>query len=827
VAGEKILIVDPDTGLLHQIANQVLTPYGYKPLLVDNPDEGVRLILTQSPRLLLLHLPLDSAAQFLQRVSQTGHFVPSILMLEVSLDCIGAVFLRWGVQDYVAQPYAPEDILQAVRRVLGRAIDTVNYQQLTENLSEFNQSLEQRAKQFETLINAGLSGHNPADLDTIFNRVTETALSVTGAETGYLFILDEKTGALRLQAAQNLSRQQAETFQAAIKNSIPWSIIQSGKPILFSGAMSQTTEFKAGYAINSLLNVPLKVDNKTMGVLGVDNQTKNTRFSLVDLRRLTELAEMAATAVVNSHQYAEARREIARYIEDATTLQAVASQLSMVTDFNIGAQLALSLALRATNAEAGVLAWVADEYHNPLLYVLQGNLGQFVSTRSNGSNQEHWWDERALREVIETGQPVLAYDLGHKGNGRDKVYARSRLIIPMRRGNKVVGAINLESAEPNAFSPEDLQFVSSIADQVVIALEGTVLQEKAKMEQERLSLLMEVVDNGVWLVDVDLRLLAQNEAASQMLDWSEGEVIGRLVKQLTPTGDDSSFHLDELLSQAIKHQQRISYNEGIYLTAKNGRAVLVKVRIVPVVREGQAIGAICAFHPSNKGDEQVRFEFANMAAHLLRTPLTTIQASIDSLRSADLNIEEQQLMLDRMREQSQRMREFVKELLEMSRLEAGMVRVFAEPVALSPLLDRVLNMMRTEEPNHQFSLRVANSLPIVAADLAKTELILVNLLRHAVTRCGQAGYIGVEVELETDQVMISISDNGEAIPVAELDRIFAQFYPVDSSSGAMMSTYHLGLYTTKRLIELQNGRIWVESQPGKGSSFSFSLPVWR
>ena len=88
-------------------------------------------------------------------------------------------------------------------------------------------------------------------------------------------------------------------------------------------------------------------------------------------------------------------------------------------------------------------------------------------------------------------------------------------------------------------------------------------------------------------------------------------------------------------------------------------------------------------------------------------------------------------MLDKLREQSQRMREFVKELLEMSRLEAGIVRVYAEPVALSPLIDRVLGLIQYEEPRHKFSLSVANTLPIVAADLAKTELILVNLLRNA------------------------------------------------------------------------------------------------
>jgi signal transduction histidine kinase len=115
----------------------------------------------------------------------------------------------------------------------------------------------------------------------------------------------------------------------------------------------------------------------------------------------------------------------------------------------------------------------------------------------------------------------------------------------------------------------------------------------------------------------------------------------------------------------------------------------------------------------------------------------------------------------------------------------------------------------------------------VAADLAKTELVLMNLLRNGVSRCSNEGHITLEIGAEDDEVIISVADDGEAIPLAQLDRIFAQFYPIDSTNGPVISTYHLGLYSTKRLIELQNGRVWVESQPGKGSRFSFSLPVWR
>jgi signal transduction histidine kinase len=305
------------------------------------------------------------------------------------------------------------------------------------------------------------------------------------------------------------------------------------------------------------------------------------------------------------------------------------------------------------------------------------------------------------------------------------------------------------------------------------------------------------------------------------------EVVGRSVCEFEALNGDSPQGLYRLLHQAIETRQRFSCSDSVSLKTKSGPAVPVNVRIVPVVRDEKVLGAICAFHLSKMSDEHVRFEFANMASHLLRTPLTSIQASVDVLLNSQLDSQEQRAMLDQLREQSQRMREFVKELLEMSRLEAGIVRVYAEPVPLSPLLDRVLSLMRSEEPQHKFSLNGGHILPIVAADLSKTELVLVNLLRNAASRCSDGGHVIVKVETKADEVIISIGDNGEAIPVALLDRIFSQFYPIDSTSGTMMSNYHLGLYSTKRLIELQNGRVWVESLPARGSCFSFSLPIWR
>jgi signal transduction histidine kinase len=250
---------------------------------------------------------------------------------------------------------------------------------------------------------------------------------------------------------------------------------------------------------------------------------------------------------------------------------------------------------------------------------------------------------------------------------------------------------------------------------------------------------------------------------------------------------------------------------------------------MPLVRDGRVVGAICAFRAvlGETGNGLVRLEFSNMASHLLRSPLSFIQAGVDLLLNGDLNGEEQGVVLHKMREQSQRMRDFIKDLLELARLESGSVDIYPEPVVLPPIIKRVLSLVQTEEADYEFSFRSPGEFPIVAADPGKLELILLALLHSAMNRCPSGGHIDIELEMHETEALISIQDNGEVIPAKQLERIFSQYYPVDDDNDKMPSTYQIGLYATKRLIELQNGRVWVESQPGKGTRLGFSLPFWE
>ena len=438
-----------------------------------------------------------------------------------------------------------------VTRALDQATGSSDHRRTAYGTARSDRELEQRLKECGILLNIGRSVGSSLDLDVVLNRVTEAAVFITGAEEGYLLLLDEDTGEVRLRAAQNLGEKCAQGFSLRVEDSIAEAVIKSGRPVLLSGNGGQNLKVKIGYLVKSVLNVPLKVHENVIGVLGVDNQVSTAQFTPAHLHRLSALANLAAPAVENARQYTVTRDKLARRAKEIATLQTITAQLSTVNDFDAGMRLALSLALKAANAEAGVLAWIAGDYKHSTLYVSQGSLGESIltDTQRGPAETDNWWDDRLLHRVIETGQPVLE-DLCRGGKGAS--HACSRVIVPMHAGKEVVGAINLESSLPHAFTQDDLRFVSTVADQAATTLAGTVLQENAKAERERLSLLIEATDNAVWVADADMRLIVQNEAAGKLLNQPSARAIGRSLYELRLPNDSSPPGLCRLFSQAME-----------------------------------------------------------------------------------------------------------------------------------------------------------------------------------------------------------------------------------------------------------------------------------
>jgi signal transduction histidine kinase/CheY-like chemotaxis protein len=818
---EIILVVEPNSLLLQSMVEEI-SAWGFKSFQAQTPEEAVELALMYTPQLLLLHLPPDSALHLLNRLGQAGCLLPAILILEQELSQISVDFLRLGVKDYLLSPFTSTQLRQAI----GQQLETGCHPAIQQPVeASAPLQVQPNIKEMERLIKIGQSINAVLDQETVLSRVTEAAVCLTGAEEGYLLLLKPGTGILQVRAEQHLGEQQAQCLNLRVKDSLADSIIRSGEPVLLNGNGTQPIKIRTGYLVKSLINVPLKIDEQVIGILGVTNREANAGFNLMHLYQLSFLAEVGAVALENARLHTEMRGKLIRRVREFTTLQALITQLGFITDFEVGAQLVLSFVLKATSAEAGVLSWVGSESRDKMLYASQGVLGESVLAQSR---EIVWWDEKILREVMTTGKAKLWHNLNTNRVENFTIHTQARLAVPLRQGNQVVGVINLESSTPNVFTEEDLHFVRNVADQVTIALKNTILQRQIETEQKYFSLLMESVNNGVWLVDNRLNLLAQNKAANKITGWSTNPV-GQALPDLLPSDNGSAPKLCRLISQAMEERQSVLFDKGIFLPTQEKYPILIGGRIFPIIQDDRATGAICSFWKvfDESQDATRKFEFADMSAHLLRSPLNLIQTSVDLLMNSKLDDQSQQRTLKRMKEQSQRLTEFTTELLRILRLEVEGTQIHPERVYLPDIIQRLVNTLCEEKRYHTFGFIAPLDTPMVAADPTKTELVLLNLLLSSVRRCSEGGHIEVALQVQGKEVVVTVTDNGQALQGKQLNQIFQQFYPVDDGYNKLPSTYHLGLYTTKRLVELQNGRVWAKSQPGYGSQFYFSLPIWE
>ena len=289
--------------------------------------------------------------------------------------------------------------------------------------------------------------------------------------------------------------------------------------------------------------------------------------------------------------------------------------------------------------------------------------------------------------------------------------------------------------------------------------------------------------------------------------------------------------------------------ESVYFpTTTGGTDRYLNVRGIPLFKEGNVIGAISiqediterkrveeqiqalyqqekALRQELEAEIKKRIEFSRALVHELKTPLTPIVASSD-------------LLVDYLKEQpahdiarniyrgAQNLSKRIDELLDLSRAELGMIKLNLKSVDLNEMLRRIADEMTPMiiEQNKSLGLELPFPLPSVTADGERLEQVVMNLLTNANKFTDERGKITLRAKQEGDMVTVSVSDNGPGINKKIRERLFDPYYR-DESDRQRLSGLGLGLALCKTLVELHGGRIWVETATGKGSTFSFSIPL--
>jgi two-component system, OmpR family, phosphate regulon sensor histidine kinase PhoR len=225
--------------------------------------------------------------------------------------------------------------------------------------------------------------------------------------------------------------------------------------------------------------------------------------------------------------------------------------------------------------------------------------------------------------------------------------------------------------------------------------------------------------------------------------------------------------------------------------------------------------------------EQMRSDFVATVSHELRTPLASIHGAVLTLakRGDELEPALRDRLLAIVRDQSERLSELVEQILLAAQLDSGGLQFVVERFDAEGLARGVIETSLPRIPPGVTVELAGSAAQSVVGDLGKTRRILSNLLDNAVKYSPDGGRIDVIIAPEANRLRFTVRDEGLGIPPGEQDRIFEKFYRLDAAMSRGVGGSGLGLYICRELVEGMNGRIWVSSKPGAGSSFSFELPL--
>jgi two-component system phosphate regulon sensor histidine kinase PhoR len=343
-------------------------------------------------------------------------------------------------------------------------------------------------------------------------------------------------------------------------------------------------------------------------------------------------------------------------------------------------------------------------------------------------------------------------------------------------------------------------------------------QEAIIGDRDRLAAVLRVMVEGVLVVDAEERIVLANPRLRELLGI-RGEIEG-----LRPLAAFRNADVDAALREALAASESVPVHREITLSGPERRVMAVHAASFAI---GDSKGAVAVFHDMTEVRrlETVRRDFVANASHEIKTPLTAIRGFAETLLSNDLAERDARNYLEIILRHSERLSRLVEDLLELSRLESGKVTLQPEPLDVGALATKLCRELEPRLRERRVSVRIhAEGAPLAFADARAVEQILQNLLDNALKYSDPERAIEVRVAADEDFVRVDVADQGIGIPEADRARIFERFYRVDRARTRDQGGTGLGLSIVKHLVQASGGDVWVESSPGAGSTFAFTLP---
>jgi two-component system phosphate regulon sensor histidine kinase PhoR len=431
------------------------------------------------------------------------------------------------------------------------------------------------------------------------------------------------------------------------------------------------------------------------------------------------------------------------------------------------------------------------------------------------------------------------------------------LHIPLTVENRIIGILSLFDEREGAFDAELLQLTTMIGDYAAVALENVRLRERemalwraAEMERHRLERIISSMAEGLLITDQQGVVQSLNQSAQQLFSQLQIDLSPEQSFSLRRLATSSEFpwlaELADLIDYSLEGNTVLNreLNAGI-----SGDAIPLTLNIsaAPLNESGpeyaRPVGVVAVLNDitSSKQIEKLKDEFVSVVSHELRTPLTAIKGYTQHLlrrlerrlrekRQAGESVQKETpesydlRSLQIIQSQSEQLERLVNDLLDLSRAQWGELNLQYTSFYLADVLTERVQLAQVSAEEHTITLDIQVRDSRVVADKLRMGQVIGNILDNAIRFSPQGRQVIVELKEQNNEYQISITDQGIGVSPEYINHIFERFYRVRNTASRQYSGIGLGLFVARAIVEAHGGRIWVTSNEGLGSTFSFTLP---
>jgi PAS domain S-box-containing protein len=444
--------------------------------------------------------------------------------------------------------------------------------------------------------------------------------------------------------------------------------------------------------------------------------------------------------------------------------------------------------------------------------------------------------------IFQTREPVISSDVSSDPRFQHGFMAKEGLksaaFVPIMSKHEVLGLMMVGTSKAYEFSEREIALLHAFGGHLGSALKNAQLYDEVNKEKSYIENLVENAGDAIISTDIDDRILTCNRAAELIFGYSKAELIGKNLSMLV--APERYSNLEEIRAKV----QRDGALRDIEVPSsrRDGVPIYLSLAISPIKNlNGKTIGFLRIAKDITEKKryetrltelDRIKSDFVSNVSHELRTPLTAIKGSLDNMLDGITGplTEKQVRYLGRIKSNADRLGRLITDLLDLSKIEAGKIELRPALLPVHLLVAEVVEVLRSLAEEKFITLRVVcvDEKTQVWGDRDKVVQILMNLIGNAVKFTPAQGEVKIVIEkCDAEWVKLSVADSGPGIGADEAPKIFDKFYQVEQANRQKTRGTGLGLTICKALVEMHRGEIWIESDIGKGSIFSFTLPVRR